>query len=192
MDSRLLVAAGLTLSTGIRVSAALPGAMPVSFREIARLKMKLAFTRCLTALPLFAIYGALLAWRLGQSTVAGASLGAKAVALLAAVTPFFIAASISSGTNDTKAISFRSLWLLVVLVGCGGTILGFGAAAVIADFAGGPMWVGWACVPGVAGASSLFLAYYQRQFNRGRFDITELNGASAASWTDDEEEMRRA
>lgn len=170
----LLVAGGLTLSTGIRVSAALLGTMPASFGELVRLKTKLAFARSAAALPLFVIYGGLLAWRLGQSPIDGASLGAKAIALFLAVAPFQMVASLSSGTNDTRKIGFRSLGLVVMLVGCALAILGFGVVAISADFAGAHKWAGWACVPGAAGASWLFLAYYQRQFNRCRFDVTEL------------------
>jgi len=168
----LLVAAGLALSTSIRVSTALPAALPVSVAEIARLKMKLAFGRYVTSLPLFVAYGALLAWRIGESPGAGASLGAKAIALLMAVVPFHVVASISSGTNDTKITGLRSLWMVVVLLVCVLVILGFGVAALIASFAKGAFWAGWACVPVVAVTSWLFLAYYRRQFNRCRFDIT--------------------
>jgi hypothetical protein len=178
----LLVATGLALITSIRVRTALPAALPVSVAEIARLKMKLAFGRYVTALPLFVIYGALLAWRIGESPGAGASLGAKAIALLLAVVPFHVVASISSGTNDTKITRLRSLWMVVVLLGCVLVILGFGVAAVIADFAKGGFWAGWACVPVVAVTSWLFFVYYQRQFNRCRFDVTQLLGESAAAW----------
>lgn len=180
----LLVAAGLALSTSIRVRTALPAALPVSVAEIARLKVKLAFGRYVTALPLFVAYGALLAWRIGESPGSGASLGAKAIALLMAVVPFHVVASISSGTNDTKITRLRSLWMVVVLLVCVLVILGFGVAAVIADFATGAFWAGWGCALVVAVTSWLFLVYYQRQFNRCRFDVTQLLGESAASWQD--------
>jgi hypothetical protein len=180
----LMVAAVLSLITSIRVRTALPAALPVSVAEIARLKMKLAFGRCVTALPLFVAYGALLAWRIGESPGAGASVGAKAIALLLAVVPFHVVASISSGTNDTKITRLHSLWMIAVLLICVLVILGFGVAAVIADFANGAFWAGWACVAAVAVTSWLFLVYYQRQFNRCRFDVTQLFGEPAASWQD--------
>ena len=184
----LLVSAGLSLSTGIRITAALPGLLPTNLGEMTRLKTKIALVRCLSALPLFAIYGALLAWRLGEPPLVGASVGAKVITLLLAVVPFHVVASISSGTNDTKINKFRALWMILVLLGCVAVILGLGAAAIIADFAGGPLWIGWACVPGVAVTSWLFFAYYQRQFNRCRFDLIRIVPAVLHPYDDDDGE----
>lgn len=169
----LLIAAGLSLSTGVRIDSKLPVLFPATVGEMVRLKMKIATVRSLSALPLLAMYGALLAWRLGGSASAGASSGAKVVVLLFAIVPALSMTSVSSGTTDTSKMSLRSLWMILMFLGCAVTILGFGAASLLADFSAEALWIGWVCVVPYSVTSWAFSAYYQRQFNRCWFDVRQ-------------------
>jgi hypothetical protein len=172
----LFVAACMTLPSGLQVNARFLTSLPANVREVARLKGKFALIRCLSAAVLFACYGTLLTWRLGESPLIGAIVGAKAIFLILAVAPVVTASQVSGGTNDTRAIRLRSLGFIAFLVVGVIVILVLGTVAFVVDFSEGPLWVGGLLALATYGAAWLMLRAYEWQFNRCRADVVDRDG----------------
>lgn len=170
----VLVAACMTLPSGVQVNARFLTSLPVKVGEIARLKGKFALIRCFSAMVLFTSYGAVLAWRLGESPITGALVGAKAILLILAVMPVLTASQVSG--NDTRTIRFRSVGFIALLLVGVIAILALGLAALAVDFSGEPVWLGILLALATYGVAWAMLKAYEWSFNRGRADIISDGG----------------
>jgi hypothetical protein len=84
---------------------------PITFNAIARIFLKVNLLRIAAASPFIVSFGALAAFKLNDSPVAGALIAAKLLGILVVVQPLFVLLPISSTTNDTSRM--RLLWVLL-------------------------------------------------------------------------------
>jgi hypothetical protein len=161
----LLFMAGNSLSTGVNTSHELVGLLPIRLNELLRLRLKFWLIRSTSALPLFAVAGAVLAWRLGASPALGAGMGLKGALLLHALFPY---GGLGGWEQDQQSV--RTAFVLLGLV-CVGTSCAFGVAAFAPGFWGKADWLSWLCVPAAVLPSWFFVAIYLWRFNRGRIDL---------------------
>lgn len=95
------------------VFAPLYSVYPVGYDDIARVLLKVNLFRCLLALPLLALFGALGGWKApGYSALDGVLLAAKTAAMAAALQPVVVVIRVSSATNDTKRAQLK--WALIL------------------------------------------------------------------------------
>jgi hypothetical protein len=91
-------------------------AVPISYWDVTSVVFKVNLARYLAWLPVFLAYGAMLGWRLLSSPSQGLEIAIGIFLILLWSQPIVIVGKHSSGTNDTRRITFHSLaWAGVIL-----------------------------------------------------------------------------
>jgi hypothetical protein len=140
---------------------------PLSYSEISWVMLKSNYARALTWAPLAIIYASALAHRLNHSFAYGAGVGVYGVLIVMALQPVMIAGHFSSGTNDTRQIS----WQTVLFFSCALALLSIMLIAAFMIFMVSALLVQLGAVTVIFATSSLGWVSYKWLFERGRIDV---------------------
>jgi hypothetical protein len=140
---------------------------PLSYSEISWVMLKSNYARALTWAPLAIIYASALAHRLNHSFAYGAEVGVCVVLIIMALQPVMIAGHFSSGTNDTRKLS----WQTVLFFSFALALLTIMVIATSMMFITLSLLVELGAITVIFVASSLGWAAYKLLFERGRIDV---------------------
>jgi hypothetical protein len=142
---------------------------PVGYFETSRVILKMNLARFLAAIPVVLLAGGIAAASSGNAILDGGLFALKVILIAVALQLFLVAAKFSSGTNDTKALSLGTLWLIAVGL-FSLSLLVVSLVAFLALSTEGRL--DWAAVAlGVMAMVSFgFWRFYGRRFERGRID----------------------
>jgi hypothetical protein len=139
---------------------------PASFKELLRLAIKINLIRGLMVLPFFWVAGGILGAALDIPIWRTARSGLAMVLLAIAFTPMLLATQLSTLSNDTSNVSWRSFLLVLVFVA---GYLGFIGAGIAVFFV---PWPGEAAfLVMAAGISALLAKFYAHLDSRRKFDL---------------------
>lgn len=135
---------------------------PVGYWEIFAVDVKITVARFLTALPVLIPLGALAGWNADMGAGHGGVLALKICLLILVIRPVVLLMQFSSGTNDSKGFSIRSVLLLAILVMVVIALIGLGFALfhLISPTSWIPVLAGMGLLS--LGAFALYGAFYPK------------------------------
>jgi len=151
--------------------------MPVSYTITSRVIAKANSIRFLSWIPIFVLYGVVIAWRLAVPPRFGALTAFCVVFAVFSLQPLLILGKHSQGTNDSKQLKLHpvlfilaALFLGAIYLTCGFTFLIFSFSLVEEAH---PVLV-TACALGMALSGYLLWLSYRIFYDRGRLDTIRL------------------
>jgi hypothetical protein len=166
----------VTLSGTVRPACA---GIPLSYTEMSRVLAKINLLRYAAWLPIFLVYGAMLAWRLQMVPLLGIKVAAQILLLLISFQPILIVGHHSYGTNDTKRLNLHSI---VAILAIGSIGIAYAVCLTIVFIATEWAPEGSRAVPAVAAATGMFFCSlmiwfcYKLFYNRGHLDTMRVAG----------------
>jgi len=166
----------ITLSGTVRPACA---GIPLSYTEMSRVLAKINLLRYAVWLPIFLVYGAILAWRLQMAPLLGIKITAEILLVLISFQPILIVGHHSYGTNDTKRLNLHSIVAILVIGSIG---IAYAVCLTIVFIATEWAPEGSRAVPAVAAATGMFFCSlliwfcYKLFYNRGRLDTMRVAG----------------
>lgn len=139
--------------------------LPIGYREMARVMLRINRVRVLAWLPLALAGCAVAGWKLGIGSEAGLVIGGKAAILVLALQPAAVMVQIHQGTKDGGGF-FAALGMAAI----GLLIIGGGLAAGIALCQSDPKPAGAGAV-GIFVAGELIYFFGRRRYEYGPIDI---------------------
>jgi hypothetical protein len=164
----------VTLSGTVRPACA---GIPLSYTEMSRVLAKINLLRYAAWLPIFLVYGALLAWRLQMAPLLGIKVAAEVLLVLISFQPILIVGHHSYGTNDTKRLNLHSIVAILVIGSIG---IAYAVCLTIVFIAMEWAPEGSRVVPAVVAATGMFFCSlliwfcYRLFYNRGRLDTMRV------------------
>jgi hypothetical protein len=164
----------VTLSGTVRPACA---GIPLSYTEMSRVLAKINLLRYAAWLPIFLVYGALLAWRLQMAPLLGIKVAAEVLLILISFQPILIVGRHSYGTNDTKRLNLHSIVAISVIGSIG---IAYAVCLTIVFIATEWAPEGSRVVPAFVAATGMFFCSlliwfcYRLFYNRGRLDTLRV------------------
>jgi hypothetical protein len=145
---------------------------PIGFRELSQVLFKCCLIQLPLLIPFTMLCAGLMAHLAGAGFAFGILPGFKAAFLICASRFILVALAFSSGTNDSTGLHFRTLVLVVVVVGLGLLFLILGAAGLLVP---NPLtaWSLWALA--LCDSYALF-RMYGWFYHAYRFDLMKIQG----------------
>ena len=142
------------------------GCLPIGYREVFRLELKISLVRTLAALPLVVTFGCLFAWHINASPWLGGFIALKACLGVLLLRPFMVTLFFSFGTNDSQLSKWRGWVMLGAVLFTAFTSISLGVASVTMA-----AWWSWLMLAGVGLLNWGFHCFHRRRYNRMSFDL---------------------